>query len=111
MLLALTRRLGLASRYVSGQMLGFGGSHAWVEVIVPDGAGHARVLSLDPTHGRATGYEYVTVAVGRDYADVAPLSGTYRAPFAGSLIATKRVFMTALGPRRRRRRRPVAPIA
>jgi transglutaminase-like putative cysteine protease len=96
-LLALTRRLGLASRYVSGQLLGFGGSHAWVEVLVPDGAGRARVLSLDPTHGRATGYEYVTVAVGRDYADVAPLSGTYRSPFAGSLIATKRVFMTALG--------------
>ncbi len=97
-LLALTRRLGLASRYVSGQMLGFGGSHAWVEVVVPDGAGPARVLSLDPTHGRATGYEYITVAVGRDYSDVAPLSGTYRAPFVGSLIATKRVLMTALGP-------------
>lgn len=97
-LLALTRRLGLASRYVSGQMLGFGGSHAWVEVLVPDVGRHARVLSLDPTHGRATGYHYITVAVGRDYADVAPLSGTYRAPFAGSLITTKRVLMTALGP-------------
>jgi transglutaminase-like putative cysteine protease len=97
-LLAVTRRLGMPSRYISGQMLGFGGSHAWVEVIVPDGHGQARVLSLDPTHGRATGFEYVTVAVGRDYADVAPLSGTYRAPFAGTLIATKRVFMTALGP-------------
>jgi transglutaminase-like putative cysteine protease len=97
-LLALTHRLGLASRYVSGQMIGFGGSHAWVEVLVRDGTGHARVLSLDPTHGRATGYQYITVAVGRDYADVAPLSGTYRAPFAGSLTATKRVFMTALGP-------------
>ena len=34
----LTRRLGMPSRYVSGQMLGFGGSHAWVEVMVPDGA-------------------------------------------------------------------------
>ena len=97
-LLAVARRLGLASRYVSGQMLGFGGSHAWVEVLVPDGGGHARVLSLDPTHGRATGYGYITVAVGRDYSDVAPLSGTYSAPFAGSLTATKRVFMTALGP-------------
>ena len=97
-LLALTRRLGLASRYISGQMLGFGGSHAWVEVMIPDPSGHARVLSLDPTHGRATGYEYITVAVGRDYADVTPLSGTYQAPFAGSLTATKRVFMTALGP-------------
>jgi len=95
-LLALTRRLGFASRYISGQMLGFGGSHAWVEVLIPDGTGHARVLSLDPTHGRATGYQYITVAVGRDYSDVAPLSGTYRAPFASSLTAKKRVTMTAL---------------
>lgn len=97
LLLALTRRLGLPSRYVSGQMLGFGGSHAWVEVLVPEG-GAARVLSLDPTHGRATGFQYITVAVGRDYADVAPLSGTYQAPFTGSLTATKRVLMTALPP-------------
>jgi transglutaminase-like putative cysteine protease len=96
-LLALTRRLGMASRYVSGQMLGFGGSHAWVEVIVQHGHGQALVLSLDPTHGRATGFDYVTIAVGRDYSDVAPLSGRYRAPFAGSLVATKRVVMTALG--------------
>ena len=36
-LLALTRGLGLPSRYVSGQLLGTGGSHAWVEVLVPDG--------------------------------------------------------------------------
>jgi hypothetical protein len=28
---------------------------------------------------------------------VAPLSGRYSAPFTGSLIATKRVVMTALG--------------
>jgi transglutaminase-like putative cysteine protease len=97
-LLALTRRLGLASRYVSGQLLGFGGSHAWVEVLVPEADGRARVLSLDPTHGCATGDRHVTVAVGRDYADVAPLSGTYRAPFAGSLTATKRVSMTYLAP-------------
>ncbi len=95
-LLALTRRLGLASRYVSGQLLGFGGSHAWVEVLVPEADGRAQVLSLDPTHGCATGERHVTVAVGRDYADVAPLSGTYRAPFAGSLTATKRVSMTYL---------------
>ncbi len=96
-LLALTRRLGLASRYVSGQLLGTGGSHAWVEVLVPDGNGHAEVLSLDPTHGRATSLAYVTVAVGRDYADVAPLSGTYCAPFAGTLTVTKRVAATPIG--------------
>lgn len=96
LLLALTRRLGMASRYVSGQLLGVGGSHAWVEVLVPSGGGGAEVLSLDPTHACATSLGYVTVAVGRDYADVAPLSGTYHAPFAGSLVATKRVSMTLL---------------
>jgi transglutaminase-like putative cysteine protease len=89
-LLAITRGLDLPSRYVSGQMLGCGGSHAWVEVLVPDGE-HARVLALDPTHGRTVGMTYLTIAVGRDYADVAPLSGTYVAPHTGVLSMTKRV--------------------
>ncbi|GAC1337275.1 MAG: transglutaminase family protein [Candidatus Dormibacteria bacterium] len=93
-LLAVVRRLGLPSRYVSGQLLGTGGSHAWVEVLVPRDTGDAEVLSLDPTHGCSTGFKYITVAVGRDYADVAPLSGTYCAAFAGSLTATKRVSVT-----------------
>src|ERR1700680_989345 len=90
-LLALTRGLGLPSRYVSGQLLGTGGSHAWVEVLVPDGEGRARVLALDPTTGRTTGMTYVTIAVGRDYADIAPVSGTYVAPHAGVLTMSKRV--------------------
>jgi transglutaminase-like putative cysteine protease len=86
-----TRGLGLPSRYVSGQLLGTGGSHAWVEVLVPDGLGHARVLALDPTHGRVAGMTYLTIAVGRDYADIAPVSGTYHAPHAGVLTMSKRV--------------------
>jgi transglutaminase-like putative cysteine protease len=90
-LLAVTRGLGLPSRYVSGQLLGTGGSHAWVEVLVPDGAGHARVLALDPTTGRSSGMTYVTIAVGRDYADIAPVSGSYVAPHAGVLTMSKRV--------------------
>ncbi|MBJ7609049.1 MAG: transglutaminase family protein [Candidatus Dormibacteraeota bacterium] len=95
-LLAITRCLGLPSRYVSGQMLGVGGSHAWVEVLVPTGDGHARVLSLDPTHGRRTGMTYVTIAVGRDYAHVAPLSGTYVASHAGVLSISKRVTVMSI---------------
>jgi transglutaminase-like putative cysteine protease len=90
-LLAVTRGLGLPSRYVSGQLLGTGGSHAWVEILVPDGRGHARVLALDPTHGRGAGMTYVTIAVGRDYADIAPVSGTYVAPHSGVLTVSKRV--------------------
>lgn len=92
-LLAVTRGLGLPSRYVSGQLLGSGGSHAWVEVLVPDGAGHARVMALDPTHGCSVGMTYLTVAVGRDYSDVAPVSGTYVAPHAGTLTMRKRVSL------------------
>ncbi|HEY8672673.1 MAG TPA: transglutaminase family protein [Candidatus Dormibacteraeota bacterium] len=90
-LLAVTRGLGLPSRYVSGQLLGTGGSHAWVEVLIPDGEGHARVLALDPTNGRGAGMTYVTIAVGRDYADIAPVSGSYVASHAGVLTMSKRV--------------------
>jgi transglutaminase-like putative cysteine protease len=90
-LLAVTRGLGLPSRYVSGQLLGTGGSHAWVEVLIPDGEAHARVLALDPTNGRTSGMTYVTIAVGRDYADIAPVSGSYVASHAGVLTISKRV--------------------
>jgi transglutaminase-like putative cysteine protease len=90
-LLAVTRGLDLPSRYVSGQLLGTGGSHAWVEVLVPDGEGHARVLALDPTNGRTSGMKYLTIALGRDYADIAPVSGSYVAAHAGVLTMSKRV--------------------
>ncbi|MDQ6856032.1 MAG: transglutaminase family protein [Candidatus Dormibacteraeota bacterium] len=92
-LLAITRGLALPSRYVSGQLLGSGGSHAWVEVLVPDGAGHARVMALDPTHGCSVGMTYLTIAVGRDYSDIAPVSGTYVASHAGTLTMRKRVSL------------------
>jgi transglutaminase-like putative cysteine protease len=95
-LLAVTRGLGLPSRYVSGQLLGTGGSHAWVEVLVPDGAGRARVLALDPTTGRGAGMTYVTIAVGRDYADIAPVSGTYVASHTGVLTMSKRAVVHRL---------------
>jgi transglutaminase-like putative cysteine protease len=92
-LLAVTRGLGLPSRYVSGQLLGTGGSHAWVEVLVPDDSGRARVLALDPTTGRGAGMTYVTIAVGRDYSDIAPVSGTYIAPHSGVLTMSKRAVV------------------
>ena len=92
-LLAVLRLLGLPSLYVSGHMLGEGGTHAWVEVLLPasDGSGRAEAWPLDPTHGRHVDLKYVTVAVGRDYGDVAPTSGSYRAPVRGNLLARKQV--------------------
>ena len=38
-MLALCRACGLPARYVSGHLLGEGGTHAWVEVLLPDPAG------------------------------------------------------------------------
>ena len=76
-LLALCRAAGVPARYVSGHLLGEqGGSHAWVEVLVPDGAA-ARALGVDPSNGCRAGPRHLPVAVGRDYADVAPTSGSY----------------------------------
>jgi len=95
-MLAITRELGMPSRYVSGQLIGTGGSHAWVEVLIPNDAGCAEVISLDPTHNRRTDMTYLTIAVGRDYSDVAPLSGTYRAPYAGRLSTIKQVSVVSV---------------
>jgi transglutaminase-like putative cysteine protease len=61
-----------------------------VEVIVANPAG-ARAVAFDPCHGRRAGKNYLTVATGRDYSDVAPTSGTYVGAARGTLTATKRV--------------------
>jgi len=92
-MLALCRLCGLPARYVSGHLLGEGGTHAWVEVLLstPERPGAAIVRAFDPTHGCETGLHYITVAVGRDYYDVAPTSGTFQAPYHGQLKANKRV--------------------
>jgi transglutaminase-like putative cysteine protease len=89
-MLAACRLRGLPARYVSGHLLGQGGTHAWVEVIEARGD-HAVAVAWDPCHGRRAGAGYVTVAVGRDYADVAPVSGSYTGPPGGTLTGTRRV--------------------
>ncbi|MEA2786101.1 MAG: hypothetical protein QOF71_2205 [Candidatus Eremiobacteraeota bacterium] len=83
-MLALCRLNGLAARYVSGHLIGEGGTHAWVEVIgEPLGDGTVPVWGFDPTHRRATTLNYVFVAAGRDFADVTPTSGSFVAPYIG----------------------------
>jgi transglutaminase-like putative cysteine protease len=97
-MLAACRACGLPSRYVSGHLLGQGGTHAWVEVVLPtqDGSGEAIAWAFDPTHASRGGLGYITIAVGGDYSDVAPTSGTYVSPVAGSLVASKRVTLTSV---------------
>ena len=98
-MLSICRACGLPSRYVSGHLVGQGGTHAWVEVVLPtrDGTGDAIAHTFDPTHASRGGLGYVTVAIGADYADVAPTSGTYRARAAGRLTASKRVSLVEVG--------------
>ena len=97
-MLAVCRACGLPSRYVSGHLLGQGGTHAWVEVVLPaeDGTGDAIAWTFDPTHASRGGLGHVTIAVGGDYLDVAPTSGTYVSPALGRLVSTKHVTLTAL---------------
>lgn len=96
-MLALCRAAGVPARYVSGHLLGEGGSHAWVEVIVPDSRG-AIAVAFDPTHDRRAAEGYLTVAIGREYTDVAPTSGSFRGTDTGLLTASKtlRVLDAAL---------------
>ncbi len=89
-MLALCHLLRLPARYVSGHLLGQGGTHAWVEVIVPR-ADHAEAIAFDPCNGHRTDGGYVTVATGRDYSDVAPTSGSYVGTSPGRLTAGRRV--------------------
>lgn len=79
--LGLCRCLGIPARYVSGYFFNntrrpreIEASHAWIEAYVP-GPGWT---SWDPTHDRTADERYVKVAVGRDYADIRPVNGTYR---------------------------------
>ena len=83
--LALCRCLGIPARYVSGyffdstrdrKMRGSEASHAWIEVMVN---GHGW-FGLDPTNNRVVDDTYVIIATGRDYRDVAPITGSYYGP-------------------------------
>lgn len=91
LMLAVLRLLGVSARYVSGHLLGEGAPHAWVEALVEDAndLGLPEVIAFDPTNHRRAGLNYITVAIGRDYADIAPTSGTFVGPATGRLSASK----------------------
>ena len=83
------RSLGLAARYVSGyietvpppgedRLVGADASHAWASVWTP----LAGWVDLDPTNGHLPVNDHVTVAWGRDYADVIPVRGVMIGPAA-----------------------------
>jgi transglutaminase-like putative cysteine protease len=75
-MLCLCRTLKIPALYVSGYLATETASatHAWVEVFIPT----IGWRGLDPTHNRQTDETYVKIAVGRDYADVPPITGNYK---------------------------------
>ena len=75
LLIGLCRSIRIPARYVSGYLATETASatHAWMEIYIP---GHGW-RALDPTHNRQIDGTYVKIGHGRDYADVAPVSGNY----------------------------------
>lgn len=92
-MLAGLRAIGIPAAYVSGylrthpppgqvRLVGADASHAWVSVWCGAGFGW---VDLDPTNAVPAGEDHVRVAVGRDYADVAPVDGIVVASAGHSL--------------------------
>jgi transglutaminase-like putative cysteine protease len=79
------RRLGFASRFISGYLYdsaldrgaiggtGFGSTHAWLQVFLP-GAGW---VDYDPTNHINAGYDLIPVAVARHPGQAIPLEGSW----------------------------------
>jgi transglutaminase-like putative cysteine protease len=82
LMLSALRSLRIPARYMSGYLLthpapgkpklkGVDASHAWVSVWVPE----TGWVDFDPTNGLIPRGEHITIATGRDYDDVSPISG------------------------------------
>jgi transglutaminase-like putative cysteine protease len=86
--IACLRSLGIPARYVSGYiassrqtadgtatgpLVGADASHAWLSCW----GGDRGWVDVDPTNDCLVGEQHVTVAWGRDYADVCPIKGVY----------------------------------
>ena len=98
-MLAMCRSQGIPARYVSGYFYNenrhpgeIEASHAWVEIFLP-GYGWK---GYDPTHCRLVDTRYIKLAVGRDYADIRPVNGTFRG--RGTLSMTVEVRITRESP-------------
>jgi transglutaminase-like putative cysteine protease len=82
LLIAAFRLMGLPARYVSGYLLtkappgkqklvGSDASHAWVSVWAPE----IGWVDFDPTNNMMPRDEHITIAYGRDFQDVSPVTG------------------------------------
>ena len=90
--MAMLRSLGVPARYVSGLLTRQAGeTHAWLEFLHPE---HGW-LPADPTRGitELNGTDYLKFAVGRDYSEVPPVTGSFVSKGEGWLnFTTAEVF-------------------
>ena len=96
------RSLGIPAAYVSGflrtypppgqpRLAGVDAMHAWVMAWAGPVQGW---VEYDPTNAQWAGEDYITVAIGRDYADAAPVTGAIRT--AGGQDSTQAVDVIPL---------------
>jgi transglutaminase-like putative cysteine protease len=96
------RSIGLSARYVSGYLvtsakpgrprpIGADASHAWISIYCPA----LGWVDLDATNDVIPRGRHVTVAIGRDYGDVAPLRGVVRGGGKHALEVAVRVTRDA----------------
>lgn len=94
-MIAALRSLGLAARYVSGylrtlpppgqpRLVGADASHCWVSVYAQDWGW----IDVDPTNGCLVSDQHITIAWGRDYADVTPVKGVILGGGAQQIIVS-----------------------
>lgn len=87
-MIGVLRLAGVPCRYTSGyvydplgddegeRVMGSSASHAWVQVWHPA----LGWVGIDPTNDKLVDWQYVRVAVGRDYMDVQPMRGVFVGP-------------------------------
>lgn len=99
-MIAISRRLGVPARYVSGYLYTdrethdrsmAGATHAWVEVYLPT----LGWTGFDPTNDLVAGERHVVVAFGRDYSDVPPSQGVFKGEAEGRLSVGVSVLKAA----------------
>lgn len=91
LMIGVGRALGIPARYVSGlvhpdntRYLGATETHAWCELLFPS----IGWIGFDPANHRLVGHNYVKVAIGRDYQDIAPNKGRYTGKVTESIAVT-----------------------
>jgi transglutaminase-like putative cysteine protease len=82
--IAMLRSLRIPAKYISGylrtlppvgrpRLVGADASHAWLSVY----CGNGEWLDVDPTNDTVCSTDHITLAWGRDYSDVPPLTGVF----------------------------------